>query len=155
MTTAAPRAGVPDASGFVEPTAARDRRFDHLPIHHGFAFASIESAEILDDPVELAGALKALGMIEMPCILVMHPRLREAVRGAGLEAMLRALVTLPYDAAAAGLARRADIVIADTSVIADAYARAGTPIVSLGFDTIRADPYPRLVAAVPSPIARP
>lgn len=144
-----------DASRLVEPTVPSDRRFDHLPIHHGFAFASIDSADTLEDPVGLAGALKALGRIEMPCVLLMRPRLSEAVRTAGLEGMLQALVTLADDAAVPVLACRADIVIADTSVIADECARAGTPIAYVGFDTIRAHPYPSLVPAVPSLIARP
>lgn len=138
-----------------EHAAGDGRRFDHLPIHQGFAFASIDSADTLDDPVALAGALEALGMIELPCVLVTHARLRDAVRAAGLEGMLRALVTVADDAAVAVLALRADIVIADTSGIAETCARAGTPVVRVGVDTIRAHPYPRLVAAVPSLIDRP
>jgi hypothetical protein len=143
------------ASGYVERAVSDGRRFDHLPIHHGFALASIESTDTLDDAEALAAALTVLGRLEMPCILVSHDRLRDAVAAAGLDRMLRCLVLLTGDVDPVELAFRADLVIADTPSFAEACATAGTPIVTVRLDATGPSPYPGSVDAVPTPIGRP
>jgi UDP-N-acetylglucosamine 2-epimerase len=51
----------------------------HAPDKEPYVFATLHRAELTEDPLAFAATLRALGDIEMPIILPLHPRTRAAV----------------------------------------------------------------------------
>lgn len=56
-----------------------------LPASFGarYAFATLHRAELTEDPAGLVGVLEALGRLELPVLLALHPRTRAVLAAAG------------------------------------------------------------------------
>lgn len=139
------------------PRLVDGRQFDHLPIHHGFALAHLDSDATLDDPVTLAEVLSDLGALDLPCLVVAHPRLLVAAHRSDLGRMLDRLVRIPplADDDLGALARRSTIVFTDSDILRERCLAAATPVVGLPRNTTWDASYPTPGAPIPTTVARP
>ena len=102
----------------------------------GYYLATVHRAENTDDPERLAGILAALGRMERPVVLPLHPRTRQTL-GAGLADMadaVRAVDPVPY-LDMLMLERNARLVLTDSGGVQKEAYWFGVPCVTLRDET--------------------
>jgi UDP-N-acetylglucosamine 2-epimerase len=103
-----------------------------------FAYATLHRAELTDDPALLGRVLDALGRIDMPVVLPLHPRTKKVIAESGLDARVSRAVhvsaPLGYLESIACV-RSATVVITDSGGIQREAYWLGTPCVTLRAET--------------------
>lgn len=103
-----------------------------------YVLATLHRAELTDDPRHLEDALRALGMLELPVALPLHPRTRRRMAESGLETAVPASVVLlpPFGYLATLTAvSHATLVVTDSGGVQREAYWLGVPCVTLRRET--------------------
>lgn len=111
----------------------------HATPADGYALATVHRAENTDDPERLAGILQALAALhrDLPVVLPLHPRTRQAADAAGLGQDLDGLLLLPPVSflEMVLLEKRARLILTDSGGIQKEAYFHGVPCVTLRDET--------------------
>ena len=103
-----------------------------------FCFATVHRAELTDRPEVLRGVLEALGSLDRPVLLALHPRTRAALAAAGIEPRFGPRLTIVPPVGyleSLALARAAEMVFTDSGGLQREAYWLGTPCVTLRRET--------------------
>ncbi len=103
-----------------------------------YLFGTLHRAELTDQPERLAGVLRALGALELPSVLAVHPRTRAALSAQGLNGdtvgRLRLIPAVGYLESLA-LVRGAAAVVTDSGGLQREAYWLGTPCITVRTET--------------------
>jgi len=103
-----------------------------------FCFATVHRAELTDRPEVLRGVLEALGSLDRPVLLALHPRTRAALAAAGIEPRFGPRLTIVPPVGyleSLALARAAEMVFTDSGGLQREAYWLGTPCITLRRET--------------------